>query len=114
MAVEVRALVAAAVEQFGRLDIAFNNAGTEGAMKPIVELTEVEFDHAIGINLKGVWLSIKYEVEAMLAQGRGGVIVNTSSFLSRGAVAGSSVYSDRKSVVEGRSVSVRVDYGGCR
>src|SRR3546814_5044817 len=50
----------------------------------------------LGINLKGVWLSIKYEVEAMLAQGRGGVIVNTSSFLARGAVAGSSVYSASK------------------
>src|SRR3546814_17506961 len=69
-------------------------------MKPIVELTEVEFDHAIGINLKGVWLSIKYEVEAMLAQGRGGVIVNTSSFLARGAVAGSSVYSASKGALE--------------
>src|SRR3546814_506289 len=116
MAVEVRALVAAAVEQFGRLDIAFNNAGTEGAMKPIVELTEVEFDHAIGINLKGVWLSIKYEVEAMLAQGRGGVIVNTSSFLARGAVAGSSVYSASKGALEAmiRAVALEVGPHGIR
>lgn len=108
---EVRALVGAAVERFGRLDAAFNNAGTEGKLVPIGELTEADFNHVIGINLKGVWLSIKYEIEAMLASGRGGTIVNTSSFLARGAVAGSSVYSASKSALEAMIRAVALEVG---
>src|SRR3546814_6404850 len=68
------------------------------------------------MNLKGVWRAIKYEVEAMLAQGRGGVIVNTSSFLARGAVAGSSVYSASKGALEAmiRAVALEVGPHGIR
>jgi NAD(P)-dependent dehydrogenase (short-subunit alcohol dehydrogenase family) len=108
---EVRELVDATVERYGRLDAAFNNAGTEGAFAPITELTEADFDHVIGINLKGTWLSIKYQIAAMLAHGNGGVIVNTSSFLSTAAIAGSSVYSASKAGLDAMIRAVALEYG---
>jgi NAD(P)-dependent dehydrogenase (short-subunit alcohol dehydrogenase family) len=108
---EVRTLIAAVVERYGRLEVAFNNAGVEGRFAPITELTEADFDHVLSVNLKGVWLSIKYEVEAMLAQGNGGVIVNTSSFLARGAVAGSSAYSASKGALEAMIRAVALECG---
>jgi NAD(P)-dependent dehydrogenase (short-subunit alcohol dehydrogenase family) len=111
VAEEVRALVAAVIERYGRLDVAFNNAGVEGRFAPITQLTEADFDHVLGVNLKGVWLSIKHEVEAMLAQGNGGVIVNTSSFLARGAVAGSSAYSASKGALEAMIRAVALECG---
>jgi len=111
VAEEVRSLVAAVVERYGRLDVAFNNAGVEGRFAPITELTEADFDYVVGVNLKGVWLSIKYEVEAMLAQGSGGAIVNTSSFLARGAVAGSSAYSASKGALEAMIRAVALECG---
>ncbi len=58
VAEEVKALVKAVVERYGRLDVAFNNAGVEGRFAPITELTEADFDHVVSVNLKGVWLSI--------------------------------------------------------
>ncbi|AOJ11581.1 glucose 1-dehydrogenase [Burkholderia mayonis] len=96
---EIRALVDATVARYGRLDAAFNNAGTEGTFAPIIEQTEADFDAAIATNLKGTWLSIKYEMEAMLAHG-GGAIVNTSSWLAKGALAGSSSYSASKGALD--------------
>ncbi|HEV2566337.1 MAG TPA: glucose 1-dehydrogenase [Microvirga sp.] len=110
VAEEVKTLIAAVVERYGRLDVAFNNAGVEGRFAPITELTEADFDHVVSVNLKGVWLSIKYEVEAMLAQGSG-VIVNTSSFLARGAVAGSSAYSASKGALEAMIRAVALECG---
>ncbi|MCQ4438075.1 SDR family oxidoreductase, partial [Clostridioides difficile] len=77
------------IGRYGALHAAFNNAGTESTFAPIVEQTEADFAHVIATNLKGTWLSIKYEMEAMLAHG-GGAIVNTSSWLAKGALAGSS------------------------
>src|SRR5205814_9605266 len=64
--------------KFGRLDTAFNNAGIEGNWKPMVELSEEDWDSVIDINLKGVWLCLKYEIQQMLKNG-GGTIVNMSS-----------------------------------
>lgn len=84
---QVKALIAVTLAHFGRLDAAFNNAGVEG-FAPISEMTEVEFDRVIATNLKGVWLSVKYELEAMTAAGCGGAIVNTSSWLTQGASVG--------------------------
>src|SRR5580698_10286649 len=75
---EVEALIQKTVEKFGRLDVAFNNAGIEGTWAPIVRQSEEDFDRVISINLKGVWLSMKYEIRQMLKQG-GGAIVNMSS-----------------------------------
>jgi NAD(P)-dependent dehydrogenase (short-subunit alcohol dehydrogenase family) len=77
-AVEVEALVAKAVATYGRLDCAHNNAGVAGNAKTIVDDTEDNWDRILAINLKGVWLCMKYEIAHMLKQG-GGAIVNTAS-----------------------------------
>ncbi len=98
---DVRRLVEGAVARFGRLDAAFNNAGVEGAFAPIKELSDAQFDETMAINLKGVWLSCKHEMEAMARLGNGGAIVNTSSWLAHGAFPGSSIYSASKAALDG-------------
>src|SRR5882762_6117689 len=75
---QVEAMVSKTVETYGRLDLAFNNAGIEGRMADTATATEENFDRIIAINLKGVWLCMKYEIPQMLKQG-GGAIVNTAS-----------------------------------
>ena len=75
---DVEALIRQTVETYGRLDCAHNNAGIEGDMAPTADCTEANWDRTIAINLKGVWLCMKYEIPQMLEQGSG-VIVNTSS-----------------------------------
>jgi NAD(P)-dependent dehydrogenase (short-subunit alcohol dehydrogenase family) len=78
-AAEVEAMVSRAVEAYGRLDYAFNNAGIGGAMfVPTADYPEETWDQVININLKGVWLCMKYELPQMLKQGEG-VIVNAAS-----------------------------------
>lgn len=74
----VRALIEQTIEQFNRIDAAFNNAGVEGKVAPIAETTVDDFDAIIGTNLKGVYLGMKYQIPQMLKNGRG-VIVNTAS-----------------------------------
>lgn len=75
---EVEEMVDKAVEIYGRLDFAFNNAGIDGDVASVTRYTEENWDQVININLKGVWLCMKYEIPQMLKQG-GGAIVNTSS-----------------------------------
>ena len=77
-AAEVEALVKSTVEAYGRLDYAFNNAGIEGTMASTVDCTEENWDRTIDINLKGVWLCMKYEIPQMLRRGKG-AIVNMAS-----------------------------------
>jgi NAD(P)-dependent dehydrogenase (short-subunit alcohol dehydrogenase family) len=77
-AASVEALVNTTVETYGRLDCAHNNAGVEGVLSRTAEQTEEDWEPVIRINLKGVWLCMKYEIPRMLQQG-GGAIVNTSS-----------------------------------
>jgi NAD(P)-dependent dehydrogenase (short-subunit alcohol dehydrogenase family) len=100
-AAEVEALVQKTAERFGRLDAAFNNAGVEGAWIPIVRQSEEDFDRTISINLKGVWLCLKYEIRQMLKQGSGGSIVNMASALGLVGSAGTSAYSASKHGVIG-------------
>lgn len=78
---DIEMLVERAVEVYGRLDCAFNNAAsTGGAFSPTADFSEEEFDRTIAVNLKGVWLCMKHEIQQMLRQDPpGGVIVNTSS-----------------------------------
>ena len=75
---EVEGLVRTCIERFGRLDCAFNNAGISGPMGSVVDYAEDDWERVIGVNLKGVWLCMKYEIPEMLRSG-GGAIVNTSS-----------------------------------
>lgn len=75
---QVEAMVNKIVQTWGRLDCAHNNAGIEGRMANVAECTEENFDRVIAINLKGVWLCMKYEIPQMLKHG-GGAIVNTAS-----------------------------------
>jgi NAD(P)-dependent dehydrogenase (short-subunit alcohol dehydrogenase family) len=92
LAAEVQALVRKTVEKFGRLDIAFNNAGIEGSLIPIAEQSEEDWDRTIDINLKGTWLCLKYEIQQMLKQGGGGAIVNMASVAGFIGSAGAATY----------------------
>lgn len=75
---DVEALINTAVEMFGRLDFAHNNAGISGAQALLADYPEEAWDQVIAVNLKGVWLCLKYELQHMLKHG-GGAIVNTAS-----------------------------------
>ncbi|NQT71634.1 MAG: SDR family oxidoreductase [Chloroflexi bacterium] len=75
---QVKTLIDETIKTHGRLDIAFNNAGVEQVVSTLPDCTEEEWDRVININLKGVWLCLKYEIPVMLNQGKG-AIVNTSS-----------------------------------
>ncbi len=75
----VQALVARAVEAYGKLDLAFNNAGFHGRFGNLTDVSEADFFQAFDINFKGVYLCLKHQIAQMAAQGSGGAIVNTSS-----------------------------------
>jgi NAD(P)-dependent dehydrogenase (short-subunit alcohol dehydrogenase family) len=107
----VQQLVAQTVKAFGRLDGAFNNAGVEGASKPLTELTLAEWDRAIRVDLTGVFLCMKHEIPAMLANG-GGSIVNTSSAVANLAFPGACEYITAKAGVLGLTRAAAVDFGG--
>ncbi len=109
VAAEVDALITKTVERFGRIDCAFNNAGTVGGLVPIIDETEAEFDRIMNVNLKGVWLCMKYEIRQMLAQG-GGSIVNTSSEGGLLGMPAMSTYSASKHGVLGLTKSAALEY----
>ena len=110
---EVKALIATAVEMYGTLDCAFNNAGTEGeaALATLTDCTVEEWDRMMDINLKGVWLCMKYEILQMLNQG-GGSIVNTASVagLVGGTWLGSPTYIASKHGVIGLTKAAAIAY----
>jgi NAD(P)-dependent dehydrogenase (short-subunit alcohol dehydrogenase family) len=89
---DVQSLLQKTVEKFGRLDLAFNNAGVEGQWKPIIEQSEEDWDSVININLKGTWLCLKYEIRQMLKQGSPGAIVNMASVAGLMGSAGAAIY----------------------
>jgi len=106
---DVEALVELAVSTYGRLDAAFNNAGTGGLPGPLADQTGENYDYVMGINVKGVWLSMKYEIQAMLENG-GGAIVNNSSVGGLVGFAGVSIYSASKHAVMGLTKSAALEY----
>ncbi|MFQ5933325.1 MAG: SDR family oxidoreductase [Dehalococcoidia bacterium] len=109
-AAEVEAMVDKVVEAYGRIDFAYNNAGIEGVLVYTHEYPEQMWDKVIDINLKGVWLCMKYEVPYMLKQG-GGAIVNTSSIAGLRGAANWSVYTASKHGVIGLTKSAAIEYG---
>ncbi len=108
-AAEVEAMVAAAVTAWGRLDCAFNNAGVGGKTLKIAVDTEENFDRVIAVNLKGVWLCMKYEVLQMRKQG-GGAIVNTASVAGLVGSGGMPSYAASKHGVVGLTRTTALDY----
>lgn len=108
-ATEVQELVQKTVQKFGRLDLAFNNAGIEGAWTPITEQSEEDWDRTIDINLKGVWLCLKYEIRQMLKQRGGGAIVNMSSVAGLMGSAGAATYCASKHGVIGLTKSAALE-----
>jgi NAD(P)-dependent dehydrogenase (short-subunit alcohol dehydrogenase family) len=106
----VRALVQRTVEAYGRVDIGFNNAaGGGGFPKPLAEITLEEYDSALQISLRGIFLAMKYEIPAMLENG-GGVIVNLSSTAGLDAVPGKAEYVASKHGVIGLTKTAALDY----
>jgi glucose 1-dehydrogenase len=101
IAADVKAMVAAAVEQFGKLDVAVNNAAVTPDNTPIAEMVEAEFDKVIAVNLKGVALCLKYEIAQMLRQGNGGSVVNIGSTSSLRPQPNNSAYVAAKHGVVG-------------
>lgn len=105
----VERLVERALGAFGRLDVAFNNAGDGHMPAPLADLSVEDFDRAVRGSLRGVFLAMKYEIPAMLASG-GGAIVNMSSTAGLQGVRGMSGYAAAKHGVIGLTESAAVDY----
>ena len=105
---EVRNLIDRTVQRFGRIDIAVNNAGTEGELAPIVEQSKSNYDATFEANVLGTLLSLKHEMRVMLAQGSGS-IVNLSSIAGVVGMPGASVYVASKHAVEGLTKSAALE-----
>jgi len=97
---QVKNMVEKTIEKYGRLDIAFNNAGKGGIFQSLVDETEEQYYDQMDTNLKGVWLCMKYEIPEILKQG-GGAIVNNSSITGLRALRKLSAYSASKFGVVG-------------
>lgn len=106
---DIEALIKHAVSEYGGLDLAFNNAGIEGEVRPLVEHTESNYDAVMGINVKGVWLSMKYEIPRMLDRG-GGAIVNCASVAGLIGFPNLAIYIASKHAVIGLTKTAALEY----
>jgi meso-butanediol dehydrogenase/(S,S)-butanediol dehydrogenase/diacetyl reductase len=108
---QVEALVARAVQQYGRLDVMVNNAGIGYLMKPIVEMAQSEWDAVLGVNLRGVFFGIKYAARQMIAQGGGGRIINIGSQASKSGFPFAAPYVSSKHGVVGLTRTAAIELG---
>jgi NAD(P)-dependent dehydrogenase (short-subunit alcohol dehydrogenase family) len=109
LAADIEALVEHAVSEYGGLDLAFNNAGIEGEVGSLVEQTEANYDAVMDINVKGVWLSMKYEIPRMLERG-GGAIVNCASVAGLIGFPNIGIYIASKHAVIGLTKTAALEY----
>jgi NAD(P)-dependent dehydrogenase (short-subunit alcohol dehydrogenase family) len=114
---DIKTMVDKTVDVFGRLDIAFNNAGAHGENPSLSDQLDAEYDRIMDVNVKGVWLSMKYEIAQMLRQGKGAFasggttcIVNTSSILGVVAMPSVPLYTASKYAVEGLTKAAALQY----
>ena len=106
---DVKALIEKTIDTFGRLDFAFNNAGIEGTSAPTQDCTEENWDKTISVNLKGIWLCMKYEIPQILKTGKG-VIVNCASVAGLVGFQGLPAYVASKHGVIGLTKTAALEY----
>jgi NAD(P)-dependent dehydrogenase (short-subunit alcohol dehydrogenase family) len=102
-------MVLKALQRFGRLDAAFNNAGIGGTLAPLADYPLEDWDRVISVNLSGVFYSMKYEIPALLRSG-GGAIVNMSSILGQEGFGSAPAYTAAKHGVMGLTQTAALDY----
>lgn len=108
-AAQVKALVAQAVENYGQLDLAFNNAGLTQNSQPLAEQPTDTYDKLFDVSVRGVWLCMRAEIEQMLKQGHGN-IVNMGSMSAVNGIAGLTTYTGTKHAVLGLTRGAALDY----
>ncbi len=108
---QVAELVAKTVAHYGRLDIMVNNAGIGYLMKPIVEMTQADWDAVLGVNLRGAFFGIKHAAKQFIAQGKGGRIINIGSQASKSGFPFASAYVSSKHGMVGLTRSAAIELG---
>ena len=108
---QVAELVAKTVAHYGRLDIMVNNAGIGYLMKPIVEMTQTDWDAVLGVNLRGAFFGIKHAAKQFIAQGKGGRIINIGSQASKSGFPFASAYVSSKHGMVGLTRSAAIELG---
>ncbi|PCJ62321.1 MAG: short chain dehydrogenase [Planctomycetota bacterium] len=107
---QIKNLVNHTVSTYGKIDIAFNNAGVEGITGPLTSSNEEDFDKVFGVNVKGLWYSMQLEIEQMLKQGSGSII-NTSSVAGLIGFPGQAIYTASKHAVVGFTKTAAIEFG---
>jgi NAD(P)-dependent dehydrogenase (short-subunit alcohol dehydrogenase family) len=97
---EIQAVTALAVERFGRIEFAVNNAGVETRLKPVHEASDEEFERVMAVNVRGTWLALKHQIPHMLQHG-GGAIVNMASTAGITGIPGVALYTASKHAIVG-------------